>query len=168
MVVRDVETTSVSRAAISEPIAVRAITQAVAVLLPSCVGPEFISLLSLPDRSGGGNRPSVNLDTSGAGNPSLRAEDLVRVHPWHIEEEVSMGAMHVMSKLRFNISMSLDGYVAGPNQSSDDPLGEGGEQLHDWVVRTRAFKSMRADSEDGETGLDNDRAEHWRQDFGAA
>ena len=78
-----------------------------------------------------------------------------------------MGAMHVMSKLRFNISMSLDGYVAGPNQSSDDPLGEGGEQLHDWVVRTRAFKSMRADSEDGETGLDNDRAEHWRQDFGA-
>jgi dihydrofolate reductase len=78
-----------------------------------------------------------------------------------------MGAMHVMSKLRFNISMSLDGYVAGPNQSSDDPLGERGEQLHDWVVRTRAFKSMRADSEDGETGLDNDRAEHWRQDFGA-
>jgi hypothetical protein len=42
---------------------------------------------------------------SGAGNPSLRAEDLVRVHPWHIEEEVSMGAMHVRE------FMSLDGVI---------------------------------------------------------
>ena len=39
-----------------------------------------------------------------------------------------------MSKLRLQISMSLDGYVAGPNQSEENPLGEGGEQLHDWVV----------------------------------
>jgi dihydrofolate reductase len=72
-----------------------------------------------------------------------------------------------MSKLRFNISMSLDGYVAGPNQGLDDPLGEGGEGLHDWVVRTRTFKSMVGDAEEGETGLDNDRAEEWRQNFGA-
>jgi dihydrofolate reductase len=71
-----------------------------------------------------------------------------------------------VSRLRFNISMSLDGYTAGPNQSLDDPLGEGGEELHDWVVRTRMFKSMYGESE-GETGLDNDRAEAWRQDFGA-
>jgi len=38
-----------------------------------------------------------------------------------------------MSKLRFTISMSLDGYIAGPNQSLESPLGEGGEQLHDWA-----------------------------------
>jgi dihydrofolate reductase len=62
--------------------------------------------------------------------------------------------------------MSLDGYTAGPNQSLDDPLGERGEELHDWVVRTQMFKSMYGES-GGETGLDNDRAEAWRQDFGA-
>ena len=36
-----------------------------------------------------------------------------------------------MSRLRFNITMSLDGYVAGPNQSLKHPLGEGAEHLHD-------------------------------------
>src|SRR4030088_1035178 len=39
-----------------------------------------------------------------------------------------------MSKLRCDISISLDGFVAGPNQSQENPLGEGGERLHDWVV----------------------------------
>jgi dihydrofolate reductase len=38
-----------------------------------------------------------------------------------------------MSKLRFRISMSLDGFVAGPNQSVDNPLGIGGMRLHEWV-----------------------------------
>jgi dihydrofolate reductase len=38
-----------------------------------------------------------------------------------------------MSKLRLRISMSLDGYVAGPSQSLQEPLGIGGEQLHEWV-----------------------------------
>lgn len=47
-----------------------------------------------------------------------------------------------MSKLRFQISMSLDGFVAGPEQSVDDPLGIGGEGLHHWVVRLAAWRSM--------------------------
>ena len=46
-----------------------------------------------------------------------------------------------MSKLRAYISVSLDGYVAGPNQSEENPLGEGGEQLHDWVVALEAWRS---------------------------
>jgi dihydrofolate reductase len=71
-----------------------------------------------------------------------------------------------MSRLRFHVSMSLDGYVAGPHQSPDDPLGEGGEALHDWFVRTRTFKEMLSEP-GGETGLDNDRADAWKQDFGA-
>ena len=45
-----------------------------------------------------------------------------------------------MSKVRAHISSSLDGYVAGPNQSMDNPLGEGGEHLHDWVVRLKAWR----------------------------
>jgi dihydrofolate reductase len=45
-----------------------------------------------------------------------------------------------MSKVRVHISTSLDGYVAGPNQSEENPLGEGGEQLHDWVVELKAWR----------------------------
>src|ERR687886_503584 len=48
-----------------------------------------------------------------------------------------------MSKVRVHISMSLDGYVAGPNQSEENPLGEGGEQLHDWVTRLKAWRELQ-------------------------
>ena len=46
-----------------------------------------------------------------------------------------------MSKLRFRISMSLDGFVAGPNQSVENPLGIGGMRLHEWVFPLRAWRS---------------------------
>jgi dihydrofolate reductase len=39
-----------------------------------------------------------------------------------------------MSKFRCHISISVDGFVAGPNQSEENPLGQGGERLHEWVV----------------------------------
>src|SRR5437867_559643 len=39
-----------------------------------------------------------------------------------------------MAKLTLDISMSLDGFVAGPNQTLEHPLGEGGELLHEWIV----------------------------------
>lgn len=45
-----------------------------------------------------------------------------------------------MGKVRLDISVSLDGFVAGPNQSIEDPLGEGGEQLHEWAVPLEAFR----------------------------
>ncbi|MDP9971840.1 dihydrofolate reductase [Variovorax paradoxus] len=45
-----------------------------------------------------------------------------------------------MSKLRFRISMSLDGFVAGPNQSLREPLGIGGERLHEWVFPLEAWR----------------------------
>jgi dihydrofolate reductase len=45
-----------------------------------------------------------------------------------------------MSKVRVHISTSLDGYVAGPNQSQEEPLGEGGEELHDWLVALKAWR----------------------------
>jgi dihydrofolate reductase len=45
-----------------------------------------------------------------------------------------------MSKVRVNISVSADGYVAGPNQSVENPLGEGGESLHDWAVALKAWR----------------------------
>ncbi len=45
-----------------------------------------------------------------------------------------------MSKLRVHISTSLDGYVAGPDQSAENPLGVGGEALHDWMVELQAWR----------------------------
>jgi dihydrofolate reductase len=45
-----------------------------------------------------------------------------------------------MNKVRAHISISLDGYVAGPNQSQEDPLGEGGERLHDWLTSLKAWR----------------------------
>jgi dihydrofolate reductase len=47
-----------------------------------------------------------------------------------------------MSKVRAHISVSADGCVAGPNQSEENPLGEGGESLHNWVVALRAWREF--------------------------
>jgi dihydrofolate reductase len=46
-----------------------------------------------------------------------------------------------MSRLRFKISMSLDGFVAGPSQSVENPLGIGGMRLHEWVVPLAAWRA---------------------------
>jgi dihydrofolate reductase len=45
-----------------------------------------------------------------------------------------------MSKLRLRIAMSLDGFVAGPAQSVDNPLGIGGMHLHDWAFELAAWR----------------------------
>ena len=45
-----------------------------------------------------------------------------------------------MARLRFGISMSVDGFIAGPNPSEEQPLGEGGEQLHEWVLPLAAWR----------------------------
>jgi dihydrofolate reductase len=47
-----------------------------------------------------------------------------------------------VSKLRFRISMSLDGFVAGSSQSVDNPLGIGGMRLHEWVFPLTAWRAM--------------------------
>ena len=71
-----------------------------------------------------------------------------------------------MAELKFTMSMSLDGYVAGPNQSLENPLGEGGTALHEWAFATRTFHEMQG-REGGETGLDDDQAALWNADVGA-
>jgi dihydrofolate reductase len=45
-----------------------------------------------------------------------------------------------LSLVKFEISLSLDGFVAGPNQSVEHPLGEGGERLHDWAFKLEAWR----------------------------
>jgi dihydrofolate reductase len=71
-----------------------------------------------------------------------------------------------MSKVRVHISVSADGYVAGPNQSEEDPLGEGGESLHDWVVPLRAFQEIQG-REGGETNASNPIVEEAHSNVGA-
>jgi dihydrofolate reductase len=47
-----------------------------------------------------------------------------------------------MSKVRAHISVSIDGYVAGPNQTMEQPLGANGERLHDWVVELKQWREQ--------------------------
>lgn len=72
-----------------------------------------------------------------------------------------------MSKLQVNcFSVSLDGFGAGPNQSPDNPLGEGGEALHDWFVPTRTFQQVHG-KESGTTGVDDKFAARINANMGA-
>ena len=72
-----------------------------------------------------------------------------------------------MSKVRVNcFSLSLEGYGAGPRQSEKDPLGVGGEELHGWIIPTRAFKAMSG-GKDGTTGVDDDYTRRGNENLGA-
>src|SRR5216117_949203 len=63
-----------------------------------------------------------------------------------------------MSKLKLNITMSIDGFVAGPDQSPEHPLGVGGEELHDWLVPLKAFRESHGE-EGGEVNASTPFAE---------
>jgi dihydrofolate reductase len=69
--------------------------------------------------------------------------------------------------LKLNLTMSLDGYVAGPNQSLENPLGEGAMGLHAWAFATRSFRKTHGMDGEGETGLDDSYAAKWNENIGA-
>jgi dihydrofolate reductase len=71
-----------------------------------------------------------------------------------------------MSKLRLTITMSLDGYVAGPDQSEENPLGAGGMELHQWFFPLKAFREMHGGL-DGETNASSPVVEERRANIGA-
>ena len=62
-----------------------------------------------------------------------------------------------MTQLRSHITISLDGYVAGPNQTHENPLGEGGERLHDWAIVTESWRRQHG-LEGGERNVNSDVA----------
>jgi dihydrofolate reductase len=71
-----------------------------------------------------------------------------------------------MPQLRVNaFSISLDGYGAGPDQTKQEPLGKGGESLHEWFIPTRTFHRMSG--KDGTTGVDDDFAARGFENLGA-
>jgi dihydrofolate reductase len=63
-----------------------------------------------------------------------------------------------MGRLKLTMTVSLDGYVAGPNQSEKHPLGIGGEQLHQWLVAFKAFRGSHGE-EGGEVNASTPIAE---------
>lgn len=71
-----------------------------------------------------------------------------------------------MGKLRVeSFSISLDGFGAGPEQSLNNPLGKGGERLHEWFIPTATFQRMSG--KPGATGIDNDYAARGFENIGA-
>jgi dihydrofolate reductase len=71
-----------------------------------------------------------------------------------------------MSTVTCQISVSLDGYVAGPNQTLQNPLGEGGEGLHEWAFATEAWRRMHGHS-GGERSADSQVVEEVVANVGA-
>jgi dihydrofolate reductase len=60
-----------------------------------------------------------------------------------------------MGLVTCQISVSLDGFVAGPNQSLDNPIGEGGLRLHEWAFATAGWRAMQG-MDGGEQSGDSD------------
>ncbi len=73
-----------------------------------------------------------------------------------------------MSRLRVNaFTVSADGFGAGPDQSREEPLGRGGERLHEWFIPTRTFQRNVQRREGGTTGPDEDFAARSFENLGA-
>lgn len=73
-----------------------------------------------------------------------------------------------MSKLRVeSFSISLDGFGAGANQSVENPLGVGGESLHEWLFATRTVQQQLLGRDNGTTGADDDFAARGFRNVGA-
>ncbi len=71
-----------------------------------------------------------------------------------------------MSSIRCQISISLDGYVAGPNQSIDNPIGEGGLRLHQWAFKTASWREQQG-LEGGERSADSEVIDEVTEGVGA-
>jgi dihydrofolate reductase len=71
-----------------------------------------------------------------------------------------------VSKVKCQISVSADGFLAGPNQSEEHGLGEGGEALHEWVVKLAAWRKPHG-REGGEVNASSEVFEEASADTGA-
>jgi dihydrofolate reductase len=71
-----------------------------------------------------------------------------------------------MTKLVLDLTMSLDGFVAGPNQTLEEPLGEGGERLHDWITGVASWREQHGLT-GGETNVDSELVDEAIRETGA-
>jgi dihydrofolate reductase len=71
-----------------------------------------------------------------------------------------------MSKFRFQLAVSLDGFAAGPEQSEENPLGIGGMDLHEWVVKLEVWRKQHG-LEGGEVNASTPVVEELQSNIGA-
>ena len=71
-----------------------------------------------------------------------------------------------LGKFKSVITMSLDGYVAGPDQSEENPLGVGGEELHEWMFPLKVWRESHGD-EGGEVTASSPVVGGWFDNVGA-
>jgi dihydrofolate reductase len=71
-----------------------------------------------------------------------------------------------MGKVVADISMSLDGFIAGPDATLKEPLGRGGEQLHEWVVKLAVWRKAHG-KRGGEANPDSEIMEEAMANTGA-
>jgi dihydrofolate reductase len=71
-----------------------------------------------------------------------------------------------MTRLKANLAISLDGYIAGPGQGREDPLGKGGLRLHEWAFELAAFREAH-DGEGGAVNASTAVIEEMQQNVGA-
>jgi dihydrofolate reductase len=71
-----------------------------------------------------------------------------------------------MAKLTFDITMSLDGFIAAPNASLEHPLGEGGERLHEWAFAAESWREQHGMS-GGDANEDSEILEEATKAMGA-
>ena len=134
--------------------------------LPGRSGPRRAGMPQLRGRSGlrGAGMPQLRGSSAlrGARMPQLRGRSGLpagstffrpacrgagRGADWWVNGEMHRALInrleeHTMAKLRVhNFTISLDGYAAGPDQGLDNPLGVGGEELHEWVFPTRTGRA---------------------------
>jgi len=86
----------------------------------------------------------------GASSSSHRATK--RIPAATISSTVAKTTGGSMTKLRLDISTSLDGFVAGPNRTVEQPLGDGGMQLHEWIFGLASWMESHGVEGDGRDG----------------
>src|SRR3954468_24237491 len=104
-------------------------------------------------RSSSGRLALKAATVCGASSSSQRATK--RIPAATISSTVAKTTGGTMTRLRLDISMSLDGFIAGPNRTVEQPLGDGGIQLHEWIFGLASWRESHGQT-GGTKGIDDD------------
>jgi dihydrofolate reductase len=72
-----------------------------------------------------------------------------------------------MPNVRVHVTTTLDGFMAGPNQTLERPFGDGMDHIHDWILNLKSFREMQGMGSDGETGPSDDVIRETAANLGA-
>lgn len=72
-----------------------------------------------------------------------------------------------MGKVNFDVAVSLDGYLAGPNPRFEEPLGDNGEKVHEWMFKTAGWRESHGVEEPGEVTRDDEIVRERTENVGA-